>query len=90
MGRWQMAKSPSYPKTIKISVPYEFKIANKDTYEFLKRNLSVSNLTALQTSVKDYLEEYLKIMLIILNVGYFIICLTIVSSILILTKFTDD
>ena len=36
------------------------------------------------------LEEYLKIMLIILNVGYFIICLTIVSSILILTKFTDD
>ena len=55
-----MAKSPSYPKTIKISVPYEFKIANKDTYEFLKRNLSVSNLTALQTSVKDYLEEYLK------------------------------
>ena len=55
-----MAKSPSYPKTIKISVPYEFKIANKETYEFLKRNLSVSNLTALQTEVRNHLEEYLK------------------------------
>ena len=49
-----------YPKTVKIKVPYEFKLANEEAYEFLKQNLSVSNLKDLQNVVTSHLEQHLK------------------------------
>ena len=49
-----------YPKVVKIKVPYEFKLANEEAYEFLKQNLSVSNLKDLQNVVTVHLEQHLK------------------------------
>ena len=49
-----------YPKIVKIKVPYEFKLANEEAYEFLKQNLSVSNLKDLQNVVTAHLEQHLK------------------------------